>query len=845
MLLLEQEDGGHEPAGTEEYSPQWLFDYFAREVLMRMEPQAREWLFKSAQLPRMTTAMATQVCASENAGELIEQLYRGNYFIYRHSEHTPVYEFHPLFREFLLRQAEDALDAGSLQQTRSRAASSLEEEGALEDAVELYIKVGAWSQVSRLVHQNARIYLSQGRGRLLAEWIASLPEAVLDGEPWLRCWQGYCHLPFDIGVSRPLFERAYGDLRTSNDAAGAVLAWSGLIDTFQLGQGRDPHLLDRWIAEARSSLLASAQGLPDAVQAYLTHAMLLALVFREPGKPDCREWATRAETSLRCCADIDIRVRTAMVLMVYRLWMGDYAAARLLSTEIESWLQGTTVSPLTQLTASWANIMCEWMTGSPAEAVRRVESGIRLGRRAGVLLWERILLGHGVEAALTDGDTTTARRWLKELEAGLNPDLMWDYSQYHHLACLEALERGTAATALEHAQINFSAIKGNALIYLEALARLDLMASLQATGEPVAAAQELEAAWKVIDDIDSRLFRFMAYMGEASLALDAGQEPEAISALRIGLAIGRRCEFRNCWSWRKRVMQHLCIKALEHGIEVPYVKSLIRERCLIPDQPPLGVIDYPWPVRIWTLGGFYVQVAGEPLRFTGKTQKKPLEMLMVLLAFGARGAPLSRIEETVWPDAEGDAAHRSLSTALHRLRKLLGHHDALILEASSLSLNPRYCWLDRWLLEAKLDGLDNALHAATNSELQKLKRALLDLYGGPFLASEIDAAWVLPPREHLQRRILRAILKLGRHWEAQSNWEEAADCYRRGLNLEPYNGALCHRLMLAYREMNLHAEAVLAYRQYRENLSRRDGSRPAPEIEIVYQGIAHGREILH
>ena len=102
-------------------------------------------------------------------------------------------------------------------------------------------------------------------------------------------------------------------------------------------------------------------------------------------------------------------------------------------------------------------------------------------------------------------------------------------------------------------------------------------------------------------------------------------------------------------------------------------------------------------MRIWTLGRFSVHIGDAPLRFTGKTQKKPLELLMVLLAPVARQVAVGRLEEAVWPDTEGDAAYRSLGTALHRLRKLLGCHDALILEASCLSLNPRCCWLDRWL----------------------------------------------------------------------------------------------------------------------------------------------------
>jgi hypothetical protein len=86
--------------------------------------------------------------------------------------------------------------------------------------------------------------------------------------------------------------------------------------------------------------------------------------------------------------------------------------------------------------------------------------------------------------------------------------------------------------------------------------------------------------------------------------------------------------------WRYDVMPRLCVKALESGIEVEYVRSLIRKRNLIPDVPPLEIEDWPWPLRVFTLGQFSLLKDEKPLTSSGKVQKRPLEMLKVLIALG-------------------------------------------------------------------------------------------------------------------------------------------------------------------------------------------------------------------
>ena len=120
-------------------------------------------------------------------------------------------------------------------------------------------------------------------------------------------------------------------------------------------------------------------------------------------------------------------------------------------------------------------------------------------------------------------------------------------------------------------------------------------------------------------------------------------------------------------------MLRLCVKSLEAEIEIEVVQQLIKQLNLHPDKSAISLENWPWPVRIYTLGHFSVEIDNQPLEFIGKVQKKPLELLKALLALGGRNIRHETLAEMLWPDSDGDDAHHALLTTLHRLRKLIGH----------------------------------------------------------------------------------------------------------------------------------------------------------------------------
>ena len=81
------------------------------------------------------------------------------------------------------------------------------------------------------------------------------------------------------------------------------------------------------------------------------------------------------------------------------------------------------------------------------------------------------------------------------------------------------------------------------------------------------------------------------------------------------------------------------------------------------------------------LGGFELTRDGVPMRFSGKAQQRPLDLLKLLVALGGSDIDTQQLTAALWPDADGDAAKASFDTTLFRLRKLLDVDRALVLIA--------------------------------------------------------------------------------------------------------------------------------------------------------------------
>jgi LuxR family maltose regulon positive regulatory protein len=149
-------------------------------------------------------------------------------------------------------------------------------------------------------------------------------------------------------------------------------------------------------------------------------------------------------------------------------------------------------------------------------------------------------------------------------------------------------------------------------------------------------------------------------------------------------------------------------------------------------------------IVIYTLGRFDLLINGTPIRFKGRAPLRALELLAALIAAGDGGAAVGRLSDQLWPLADGFDAYRAFTTTLHRLRRLLGCHQAVRLSAGRLTLDPQLCTVDAWEFE-------RALRGAADPEAIE---AVLDSYTGAFLGDDANP-WALAMRERLAQLVAR------------------------------------------------------------------------------------------
>ena len=115
-------------------------------------------------------------------------------------------------------------------------------------------------------------------------------------------------------------------------------------------------------------------------------------------------------------------------------------------------------------------------------------------------------------------------------------------------------------------------------------------------------------------------------------------------------------------------------------------------------------------------------------------------------------------------EAEGDSGKMSFDSNLHRVRKLIGVDDILLMTEGTLSLDLAKCWIDTLALEKVVSGIEHAAHEPSGNsslEVALLVKELLQLYVGHFLDSEKQEAWAVAARDRFKAKFMRAVAAAG------------------------------------------------------------------------------------
>lgn len=315
---------------------------------------------------------------------------------------------------------------------------------------------------------------------------------------------------------------------------------------------------------------------------------------------------------------------------------------------------------------------------------------------------------------------------------------------------------------------------------------------------------------------------------KADFALNAGDEKKALLAIRQALMLAKNHSLQFLEWLHPNMIERLLKKALEENIETDFASRLLA-RYNESSASDINTIEKEDTLRIYALGNFSIIKGGSPLKFSGKAQQRPLDLLRIIISYGGKGISKDRVSESLWPDAEGDQAHRSFATTLHRLRKLIGK-GMVSLSDGKLSLNWKNVWVDVNEFEKLLT------RAAVGDDAEIIYRDIesaLSLYNGYFIQEE-EQPWVISKREQLRNKLLGTLNHCGNVLRNNEMFDQAEILYKRAIEVDEVAEESYQGLLLTYKAQNKRAEAISVYLQCRKILMSVMQVSPSPETESIY-----------
>ena len=844
ILLLEQAGAGSEPSAPQDLStPQLVFDYLAGEILQKADPRTQALLLSTAYLSQMTAEMAEELTGHDDAGRILSHLYQQNYFIsLKQARPEPVYQYHPLLKEFLLSRADESLGREERVRLQRLSAALLEGVGQVSEAVALLRTIADWEELVQVLQRHGTSMLDQGRSETLAQWVESMPKDAIQQHPWALYWLAASRLSLAPRESRLLYEQAFErfSAQTGPDVRGLMLSGAGAMDAI-LYELDDFSLVDRWITVMDELARAHPQLVTDSVEVRVSSSMCIALTMRQPHHPDLESWVERAYRVSRSSPDPNLRMSVEPLVAISIMWAGHYPKAWAVIESMQQLLATANVSPFQLTKLRTVEAMYFMLTGQAEACVASAQAGLEIERVAGGRVLSAQLLAYGAGGALSAGKLEVAEKLLQQIAELAARLPRFDRCLFHLFSTWAGVLRQDALRAYQEQKLALRMAVEVGCPFFEVMCRMVSAQVLFAAGERRKGIEQLEAVHDIARHIRNHLLEFMTLVSYGHLALEYGRRRSGIKSLQYALEIGKPRDYINFPCWNPAVMAAVCAHALEAGIESDYVKSLIRRRRLIPPSAAAAGESWPWPFRVHTLGQFKLIKDDRPVTFTGKAQRRPLDLLKALIAYGGTRVKEEQLTEALWPRIDGDSAHRSFTTTLHRLRKLMGGERALILQEGRLTLDARCCWVDTWAFEQIAADVDRMLKTSREridaQRVAQLADRLLALYTGPFMAGDSEEPWFVGMRERLRARFMRTMGDIGRYWQQTGEWERAVDCLQRSLDADGLAEGFYRHLMLCYRELGRSAEAIDVYERCRKTLAAALSVEPSRETTALYQSL--------
>jgi LuxR family transcriptional regulator, maltose regulon positive regulatory protein len=833
-----------------------VFDYMAEEVLSRQRQAVQDFALRSAVCAEMSPPLCDALLGIETSAQLLRELSEQNLFTATLDHEGNWYQYHQLFREFLLARLERETPQ-EYRQLRLRLAELMAGRGRWGQAIDSYIAAGAFADAARGIELLAQETFERGEWDRLQGWIDALPPATLDAHPRLLLYRGKLHAERgELIPAMALCQRSEEAFAQRGDEVGAVraLAQQAVLDRFRGhlteaialcrraldAQVHDPiaailaqhnigicHTMQgrvaEGIAELHEALLLAERHADDTSAGYIAHDIGLAELNRGHLAAG-RQSLHRALMIWRRVGNPSALAISLQGLGIIHHYLGE-------CIEAENRLQESLAKALD--------------AGDQRVAAYTIVSQADLYRDMGRFAEADETYQRGLTVATTSGVSHLAVYALAS--RGYTQRLMGEEVFAHQLV-VEALDNVSQEMPLE---------RGLCQLYLGVLA---VDAQDYAEGR-----EQIESAAEILERIEAKRDLGRALLHLAHLEWLEG-EPRFVERL------GRVADLAQELGSSQFVTAEALPRAVKAGSGAKSDRSLLdlllhaREARITPlarealrtmdwaDEPaadealpdgmagsrPVGPVSVPRsakPLEFLGLDGGQVFKEGGAVQ---DWESMVARTMLFLFLSHPRGLRRERAIDLLWPEVSIARGNSLFHSTLYRVRNAL-FKDVIVHQAGGMyRINPareyRYD-VDEFQRLARL-GLNQ--EEASSASMQAMARGrALALYRRPFLETcEYD--WCDQIRRSLEDTLLDLLYAQARHVALNGSPDDAEALYARALHINPFDERAHRGIMWSRGVRGDRSGALRQFQDCREILADEMGIDPEAETMNLYIHLLEG-----
>lgn len=798
---------------------QMVYEYLASVVLNRQPDKLRRFALDAAVLPIMVADTCDRVLGRDDSRKYLARLESKGLFVTASQSSPKTYEFHPLFRQFLLESMENA-DPGRLASLRRRAAEHYLERDAQELAVDLLIDAGSISRAAKLAESCSKAMHDLGRNQTLAAWAdrlrtheASMPKLLL--ELALSALDRG-----DLETAEKLL--AEGSEQLGKNVSNELRAHYEIIRGFVRFQQANYQAALRAVRTVDK--IFSKRG-NRRLQGFALRLHALVLIAKREDLAKAEELLQEAADKLVAEEDRYNRLLALLDLGVAQYWLGKAPEQR--STRRKTLQLARQIGAPLPLAAALGNeTLGAYEEGEYERAMRLSHEALKAAKLAASPLREGIILHRQADIYADIGLVGQAAN-LYDRALAIFMDL--EARTWIRDSCVQSsiLHRRIGGNARAKEWLK------RALVWQEdedppAVIRVQ-MAAVEIAAAPDRTLSMLGAVSNEDVRPDPRELVLLEYFRGRALMEKADQEAAAQSfADALAVAGTHHTEQYLAAELRFDTQTRAVIRELAPDPTLALVMGRVERMVALARryEAPTVESDSETSIRAEAMGASRVLIDGSE-----STDLKPQakEVLFYLLDRGE--VRRDRLMEAFWATHPPGKQTSNLHTAISSVRGELGK-STIVLEGAVYSVAK----------EASIDydvrRFEQAVAAArglppADARLLFALNEARHSYGGPFLP-EYDSDWVIERRQELELEYLDMLASYGYEAIVHDQPGEALGALREALRIDPYRDDTNMRYMEALGRLDRRAEIVAHYQEYIRLLADDLGLDPPDKVRELY-----------